>query len=120
MVRSFEKMFILQLQTPLDNFGEIQNDEVTTKYIVEKDAAKNIIIDLLIFDNKGFPPLHKKINTKGEIQDLENFQISIMYESQEDRAGQEIRMKEINKWTAKIIIDKGLAVKSECWIQKYL
>jgi len=74
----------------------------------------------LIFENNGFPPLHKRIYKNGEMVDLENFQFSIMYELQIDKIKEEMKMKKANKETANVILDKGLANKYEPWINKYL
>ncbi|HSI69039.1 MAG TPA: hypothetical protein VK941_02320 [Gillisia sp.] len=118
--RSFEELFNIQLESPLENSGEIQNNNSRIKYILQIDNPGNKIIDLLLFDGDHFPPQHKRINARGQIQDLENFQFSIMYERPEDRVEEELKMKEVNKKIARILIKKGLAEKCEEWIQKYL
>lgn len=120
LIKSFEYFFPLKLQKPLGKTGEIQKDELTIKYLLTKDASEKNVLDFLILDMNSFPPIHKRINTKGEIKDLENFQFSIIYESPEDRVLQEYKMKEINQRTVNIIIKKGLARKDEDWLQKYL
>ena len=74
--------------------------------------------DFPIFERDGFPPVHKRINAKGEIVALENFQFSIMYESPEERKKEELLMKKANQETAKTFIDKDLPEKTEAWINQ--
>jgi hypothetical protein len=54
------------------------------------------------------------------MQELENFQFSIMYEFSEEREAEEQKMRETNHEVAKILIDKGLAAAHEEWISKYV
>lgn len=118
--RSFEQFFQLKLQQPLGKSGEIQISESTIKYVLTKDASEKTVLDFLILDRNGFSPVHKRINTNGEILELENFQFSLMYESMEEKREEELKMKRINQKIAELIINKGLADNSEEWIQKYL
>lgn len=118
--RNFKKLFKLMPDYPLGNSGEILKDELTVRYITGFDANKKMIIDFIIFDRYGFPPAHRRIDSKGEIQELEKFQFSIMYESPEEREKEEKKMAKVNLKTAKSILAKGLAQDSEEWIQIYL
>ena len=80
LINSFEQHFKVKLQNPLKSPGKIQVKELLIKYILYKDTSGNTVLDFLIFDTtNGFPPLHKRINSEGVIQNLENFQFSIMF-----------------------------------------
>jgi len=77
-------------------------------------------MDILIFKDNFLPPIHKRINHKGEIIDLENFQFSIMYETEENRIEEQSKMILKNKKLAQRLIKKKLAKESDNWISKYL
>ena len=120
LIRTLEQLFNLKLNTPLQDSGTIHKDELTIKYVLKTDAFKKIFMDFLIFDDHGFPPLHKRINANGTIRNLKSFQYSIMYASQREKMEEETTMKKLNLKTANLLVNKGLAEKSEDWIQKYL
>ena len=117
---SFQKYFGIELPQPGGESGEIQIKDFNIKYIFTKDASGEKVFDFLIFGRDGFPPLHKRIDANGEVQELENFQFSMMYEFPEEREAEEKKMRETNNKIAKHLIDKGLAAVNEEWIQKYL
>lgn len=119
LIAYFEKFFDLKLEEPWEQSGEIQHKDFRIKYIFTKDASGKTVLDLLIFEGDGFPPVHKRINEQGEIQELEKFGFSLIYETSEEKQQQEIKLKSINREIANLIIEKGLAEPDEEWIQKY-
>ena len=117
--KAFENQLSVKFGISLDTSGTVQKDELTIKYILTKDASEKLVLDFLIFRKDGFRPDHKRINARGEILDLENFQFSIMYEFPEERKPEELKRKNHNQRTANLIINKGLADPTDEWIQKY-
>lgn len=115
----FQQHLKLQLSQPLEQSGEIQQKGFRMKYVFTKDASGKTVLDFLIFEEDGFPPVHKRINSNGEVLDLENFQFSIMYEFPEERMQEDLKMKIKNQKIAEALIKKGLADGAEEWIQNY-
>ena len=120
LLKTLQKHLNLQLPQTLEHSGEIQQKDFRTKYVFDSDSSGKTVLDFLIFGRDGFPPDHKRIDDKGEIQELENFEFSLMYEISEERKVAEQKMNCENQKTAEQLIRKGLADGSEDWIQKYL
>lgn len=114
--RAFQKHLNLPLSQPLEQSGEIKHKDLRIRYVVIKEPSEEIGLDFLIFEGDNFPPVHKRINEQGEIQELEKFGISLMYETSEERQQQEIKLKRTNREIANLIIEKGLAERDEDWI----
>lgn len=117
---AFQKYFKFELPQHLERSGEFQHKDFRIKYVHTKDASGRAVLDFLIFEGNGFPPVHKRLHEKGECRELENFGFSLMYETSEERQEQEITMQRTNREIANLMIDKGLAERAEDWIQKYL
>lgn len=117
--KAFRDFFGFNLNS-LNNSGSIRRNRITINYVLNADSLENTIMDLLIFDDNGFPPVHKRINYDGDIIDLENFQFSLLYESKRERKEEQVKMLIKNKKIAENIIKKKLAKKSDKWINKYL
>lgn len=118
--RSFQNYLNIKLSQPLKKSGEIQRKDFRIKYILTKDASGKTVLDFLIFEEDGFPPLHKRIAANGELQELENFQFSVMYEFPQEREAEEKKLRETNERIATSLFDKGLVVANEKWIQKHI
>lgn len=120
LLRVFQKYLNIKMPQPLEQSGEIKHKDIRIKYILTKKASGKKVLDFLIFKGNGFPPVQKRIDANGEIQELERFEFSIMYETSEERREQEFKMKSTNRKIARSIISKGLAERDEKWIKKYL
>ena len=105
LLKTFQKNLKLQLPQPLEQSGEIRYKDFRIKYVFTKDASGKTVLDFLIFEGDVFPPVHRRINKHGEIQDLKKFRFSL-YETSEEREEQEIKMKKRNRETAVSIIEK--------------
>ncbi|GGE15367.1 hypothetical protein [Psychroflexus salis] len=118
---AFEKHLNLKIPERLSNKGSLKG-KIKVNYILSKDSNNNQTIDFLIFDEYQFSPEHLRINSKGEIAKLDNFQVSYIYEldiiSQKKVAVK--KMKAYNKQVAHLLIKKGLAKRSDEWILEYL
>lgn len=118
---SFEQYLNFKINQPLNKIGTF-NEKYKVNYIKGKNNFDKYSIDFLTFKDNIFPPKHLRIDVKGNLTNLENFQYSIMYESGsvEQKIEEEKKMKIHNKKTAMLIINKGLAKKTDEWIDKYL
>ncbi|MGB7784640.1 MAG: hypothetical protein WBL27_00935 [Salinimicrobium sp.] len=120
LLKAFQKYFRFQLPQPLEQSGEIQQQDLRIRYVLTKEGSGKTGFDCLIFEKNGFPPVHKRIDDNGEIQELEKFEFSLMYETSEEKQEQETKMKRTNCEVANLMINKGLAERDEEWIQQYL
>ena len=118
----FEKYLGFKITKPLENSGRINATSYNVNYIVKLDEFKYYYIDFLLFDCDFMPPLHLRINYKGEIEDLENFQISIMYIAGDDemRFIEQEKMRFKNRRVAQQLLNKGLASQDDNWLSMYL
>lgn len=117
---AFNDFFGFRLKM-LNDSGTITNKNKTIKYLLGVGLSGKPAMDLLIFQEESFPHiLHKRINYEGVIMDLENFQFSILYETETEGETERAKMKLNNNNVAKILINKGLAKKNDKWINEYL
>ncbi len=117
--KTFRDFFGFGLNS-LNNLGTIQRNSLTINYVLNVDLSGNTIMDLLIFEDNIFPPVHKRINYDGKIINLENFQFSIIYETERVKKLEQDKMTIKNKKIAQNIIKKKLAKKSDKWINNYI